>query len=70
MPTESSAIAKSLAAAETHLDALCVLSGILSSGIDRARRNLRQIRTDVAATPSQPQTGGAAASELGAEMLE
>ena len=69
MRTDNSAVAKSIAAADKHLDSLCVLSGILSSGIERARRDLRQIRADAAATQSQPEKGHVAASELGADML-
>ena len=69
MSIDNSDVAKSIAAADKHLDALCVLSGILSSGIDRARRDLRQIRSDAAATQGQPEKAHATASELGADML-
>jgi len=69
MPTETSAVQKSIAAADKHLENLSVLSGMLSSGIERARRNLRQIRSDAAAAQSQPEKGHAAASEVSADML-
>ena len=69
MPIDNSAVAKSIAAADKRLESLALLCGMLQGGIDRARRDLRQIRADAAATQSQPQTGHPAASELGADML-
>ena len=69
MPTDNSAVAKSIAEADKHLDSLSVLAGIFVSSIDRARRDLRQIRTDAAAMQSQPEKGQVAASEIGADML-
>ena len=69
MPTETSAVAKSIAAADKRLESLSLLCGMLSIGIERARRDLRQIRADAAYAPSQPEKGHAAASELGADML-
>ena len=70
MPTDTtSAVARNIAAADKHLESLSVLSGILSSGIERARRDLRQIRSDADSAQSQPEKSHAAASELGADML-
>ena len=69
MPIDTSAVAESIAAADKHLDSLCVLSGILSSGIARARRDLRQIRSEAHAAQSEPGKCHAAASELTADML-
>lgn len=69
MRTDNSAVAKSIAEADKHLDSLSVLAGIFVSSIDRARRDLRQIRTDAAAIQGQPEKGHVAANELGADML-
>jgi hypothetical protein len=69
MSSNGPAIAKSLAEAEKHLESLSVLSGILASGIERARRNLRQVRAEAASTPSQPEKGHAPAGEISPDML-
>jgi hypothetical protein len=69
MPTDTSAVAKSIAAADKRLESLSLLCGMLSGGIERARRDLRQIRSDATSAQSQPEKGHAAASELGADML-
>ena len=69
MPTDNSAVAKSISAANKRIESLSLLCGMLAGGIERARRDLRQIRADAAATQSQPDKGHAAASELGVEML-
>jgi hypothetical protein len=64
-----STVADSIAAADKRLESLSLLCGMLAGGIERARRDLRQIRSDAASTQSQPEKGHAAASELGADML-
>jgi hypothetical protein len=69
MPIEKELVAADIAAADKHLESLTVLSGILAGGIERVRRDLRQIRSESASIQSQPEKGHAAASELGADML-
>jgi hypothetical protein len=67
MPTDNSPVANSFATADKDLDNLSVLCGILSGGIERARRDLRQIRSESAAAQSRAEKGQA--SELSADML-
>lgn len=69
MPSDHAATAASIAAADKHLESLYVLCGILSSGIDRARRNLRQIRAEAAAAQKHDEQVHAVPSELGVDML-
>jgi hypothetical protein len=69
MPTEPSAVASSIAAADKRLESLSVLCGILSGTIDRARRDLRQIRSDVADAQKREESGHAPAGEISADML-
>jgi hypothetical protein len=69
MSIDNSAVAKSIAVADERLESLSLLSGMLAGGIERARRDLRQIRADAASTQSQPDKGRAAASELTADLL-
>ena len=64
-----STVADSIAAADKRLESLSLLCGMLAGGIERARRDLRQIRSDAAAPQSQQEKLGVAASELGADML-
>ena len=67
--SNNSAAESSIAAADKRLQSLSLLCGMLAGGIERARRDLRQIRSDAASTQSQPEKGHAPASELGADML-
>ena len=70
MPTDTtSAVARNIAAADKHLESLSVLSGILSSGIERARRDLRQIRSDAEAAQKHEDRIHAVASDISPEML-
>ena len=69
MSNDNSAAAASIAAADKRLDNLSVLCGILAGGIDRARRNLRQIRTDSATVQDREQKGHVAASSISTDML-
>jgi Fic family protein len=68
MPTTNAAIAESLAAADKRLDEMSVLCGILSGRIEGSRRDLRQIRSDIAAAQKR-QEETTAAAEITADML-
>jgi hypothetical protein len=69
MSPDNAVIASSIAAAEMRLETMSVLCGILSGRIEASRRDLRQIRSDVAAIQSQEQTGHATAGQISPEML-
>jgi hypothetical protein len=69
MSTDNSAVANSLAAADERLKSLSLLCGMLVGGLERSRRDLRQISVDAAGAQKQEEQGHAAASELGADML-
>ena len=59
----------SIAEADERLKELSLLCDMLAGGIERSRRDLRQLRAEAAATQSQPEKGHAPASELDAGML-
>jgi hypothetical protein len=70
MPIDTSATAASIAAADERLKNLSMLCGMLAGGLDRARRDLRQISADAALPQSQEAKGHApAAGEISADML-
>ena len=69
MPANNSAVAKSIATADQHLENLSVLCGILAGRIAASRRDLRQIRSDAVAAQKHDEQSHAVPSELGAEML-
>jgi hypothetical protein len=69
MPTDNAAVAKSIAAADARLDAMSVLCGILSGRIEASRRDLRQIRADVASAQKRAEETHAAAAEISAADL-
>jgi hypothetical protein len=68
MPTLNAAIAEDLAAADKRLDAMSVLCGILSGRIEGSRRDLRQIRSDIA-DAQRSQEEPHAAGEICPDML-
>jgi hypothetical protein len=68
MPTINATIAADLAAADKRLDAMSVLCGILSGQIEGSRRDLRQIRSDIADTQRR-QEETQPAPEISADML-
>ena len=70
MSIDNSAVAKSIAAADKRLESLSLLCGMLATGIERARRDLRQIAADASAAQKQQSEGRAVPSEIGVEMLE
>jgi predicted secreted Zn-dependent protease len=69
MPTDNAAVAKSIAAADKRLETLLVLCGILSGRIEASRRDLRQIRADVASDQKRAEETHAAVAEISADML-
>jgi hypothetical protein len=69
MGTNDSAVAKSIAAADKRLDNMSVLCGILAGRIEASRRDLRQIRSDVAAAQKHQEQGHAVPSDISADML-
>jgi hypothetical protein len=68
MPIEN-AVAKSIAAADNHLENLSVLCWILSGRIEASRRDLRQIESDIAGAQKQGEGGHAPPSDISADML-
>jgi septal ring factor EnvC (AmiA/AmiB activator) len=66
---EDNATAASLAAADQHLQSLSLLAGIFSSSIERARRDLRQVRSDAEAAQKHENRGHAVPSDISPEML-
>ena len=69
MPINDSAVAKDIAAADERLKSLSLLCGMLVGGLERSRRDLRQIRSDAASTPSQGEKAHAEADDISAAML-
>jgi hypothetical protein len=65
----SAALANSIAEADRRLETLGVLAGILSSRIEASRRDLRQIRSDVACAQKRTEETHAAAAEISAADL-
>ena len=62
------AVADSIAAADKRLDAMSVLCRILSGRIEASRRDLRQIRADVASAQKRAEETHAAAAEITSGM--
>lgn len=69
MQNDSAAIAKSIATAEARLNNMSVLCGICSGRIEALRRDMRQIRSEVASAQKHQEQGRATASEVSPDML-
>jgi hypothetical protein len=69
MSTDNAAIANSIAEADKRLETLLVLCGILSGRIEASRRDLREIKSNVASAQRRQEDTHAVAAELSAEML-
>jgi hypothetical protein len=69
MQIENTAVAQDIAAADKRLETLGVLCSILCGRIEASRRDLRQIRSDVASAQRRQEDTHAAAAEISADML-
>jgi hypothetical protein len=70
MWTDNAAIANSIAEADRRLEIMGILCGMLSGRIESSRRDLRQIRSDVASAQRRQEDTHAVAAEISASMLE